>query len=296
MRYAPYDTLVRPARPSSNPLRLLIGFVGGVMLYLFLLGFSFGFVVGFTTPNGDLKRAMDDLMKAATPGAMLFTLFSFILMIASLWIVLKLLHRRSLASLLGPRRLFLRQFGRVCLYLLALQIFLFMLPTTDDVPLTAGLEPGRWLTYLPLALIALLIQVSAEEMVFRGYLQSQLAARFRHPLIWIGLPSLMFGMLHYDPAMAGQNAWIVVVMLALFGASAADITARSGTLGPAIALHLFNNISALLIAAPAENYSGLALYTYPLAALQNVDSGMTYALNFVILVISWLVARLALRR
>ncbi len=30
-----------------------------------------------------------------------------------------------------------------------------------------------------------------EELVFRGYLQSQLAARFRSPLVWIVLPSLM---------------------------------------------------------------------------------------------------------
>jgi membrane protease YdiL (CAAX protease family) len=296
MRYDPYETLIRPARPSSNPLRLMIGFVLAGALYTFLLGFSIGFAAAIIAPNGNLNSAANNLIAAATPGTMFFALLSFTLMIGALQFALKLVHKRSLTGLLGPSRNFRRQFLRVSGFLLLLQLFLFMLPASDDVPMSAGLDLHRWLQFLPFALIALLIQVSAEEMVFRGYIQSQLAARFPHPLIWIGLPSLLFGSLHYDPVIAGSNAWVMVVMLGLFGAAAADLTARSGTLGPAIALHLFNNISTLLIAAPAGNYSGLALYTYPLFTLQSSGSSMAYALNFMIVLISWLAARLALRR
>ncbi len=296
MRYDPYETLIAPARPSSNPLRLMIGFTLGAVLYMLLLGFCIGVVAVIIATNGDLNRAINMLLAAATPQTMLFTLFSFILMIASLWFVLKLIHKRSLGSLLGPSRIFRRQFLRVSAFLLALQVLLFMLPATEDVPMSAGLDFGIWLRFLPFALMALLVQVSAEEMAFRGYAQSQLAARFPHPIIWIGLPSALFGWLHYDPVMAGDNAWIIAVMLGLFAVTAADLTARSGTLGPAIALHLFNNINALLIAAPAGNLSGLALYTFPLSSIQNSGSGMTFALNFVIILCGWLVARLALRR
>jgi len=296
MRYDPYETLIRPARPSSNPLRLVIGVVLACTLYLFLLGFIVGFAAGLTATNGDLNQAINKLVASATPGTMFFTLSSFILMIATLWLVLKLIHQRSLLGLFGRGRNFRRQFGRVCIYLLGLQILLFMLPATDDVPLSAALDIHKWVLFLPFALSALLLQVTAEELVFRGYIQSQLAARFSHPLIWIGLPSFLFGILHYDPVIAGGNAWVIVVILGLFAASAADLTARSGTLGPAISLHLFNNISALLIAAPAGNYSGLALYTYPLSSISDSNSGMVFALNFMIVLISWLVARLALRR
>ncbi|VAV93908.1 CAAX amino terminal protease family protein [hydrothermal vent metagenome] len=296
MRYDPYETLITPARPSSNPLRLTIGFVLGAALYMLLLGFFVGFVAATIATDGNINRAINMILAAATPQTMLFTLFSFVLMIASLWFVLKLIHKRSLASLLGPFRIFRRQFLRVSAFLLAFQAFLFLLPATEDVPMSPGLDFGVWLKFLPFALIALMIQVSAEEMVFRGYAQSQLAARFSHPIIWIGLPSALFGWLHYDPGVAGGNAWIIAVMLGLFAATAADITARSGTLGPAIALHLFNNINALLIAAPAGNYSGLALYTFPLSSIQNSGNGMAFALNFVIILCGWLVARLALRR
>ncbi len=55
---------------------------------------------------------------------------------------------------------------------------------------------------------ACLIQTGAEELVFRGYLQQQLAARFASPLIWMVLPALIFGAVHYDPATAGPNVWL----------------------------------------------------------------------------------------
>ena len=296
MRYDPYETLIAPARPSSNPLRLLIGFVLGAALYLLLLGICVGVAAVAMAKDGNIKRAINTLLSAATPQTMLFTLFSFVLMIAALWLVLKLIHKRSLTSLLGPRRNFRRQFLRVSAYLLVLQGLFFMIPMPENVPMSAGLDFRIWLKFLPFALIALLVQVSAEELAFRGYAQSQLAARFPHPIIWIGLPSVVFGWLHYEPGVAGDNAWIIAVMLGLFAVTAADITARSGTLGPAIALHLFNNINALLITAPKGNLSGLALYTFPLSSIQNSGSSITFALNFMIILCSWLVARLAIRR
>jgi len=73
-----------------------------------------------------------------------------------------------------------------------------------------NLPLSQWLGLLPLTLAFLLIQVSAEELVFRGYLQSQLAALGLHRFVWIMIPSAIFGLLHYDPAVMGAAApWIV---------------------------------------------------------------------------------------
>ncbi|MEO1363377.1 MAG: CPBP family intramembrane glutamate endopeptidase, partial [Pseudomonadota bacterium] len=76
----------------------------------------------------------------------------------------------------------------------------------------------------------------------------------------------------------------------------ADLTARSGTLGPAIAVHFFNNVQAILLASPRGEMSGLALFVMPfgmgdeaqMAALMPVDLGW--------MIVAWLAARLALRR
>ena len=49
-----------------------------------------------------------------------------------------------------------------------------------------------------------------------------------------------------------------------FGLAAADLTARSGTLGPAIGFHLVNNALAFLLFGQAGGMdSGLALFLFP---------------------------------
>jgi membrane protease YdiL (CAAX protease family) len=148
---------------------------------------------------------------------------------------------------------------------------------------------------LPLSLTGLLIQVSAEELVFRGYLQQQLAARFATPLIWAGVPALLFGLAHHDTAMGG-NVWLVVIWAGLFGLLMADLTARAGTLGPAIAVHFVNNFLGLLVIAPAETLSGLALYTYTFSLADTAMVRQLLPVDFALMLVSWLAARLALRR
>jgi membrane protease YdiL (CAAX protease family) len=106
----------------------------------------------------------------------------------------------------------------------------------------------------------LLLQVTSEELVFRGYLQQQLAARFDSRWIWYVLPSVLFGFLHYDTEIMGSNAWIVVAHTTIFGMIAADVTARTGNLGAAIGLHFANNLFALTIISLDGSLSGLGLY------------------------------------
>lgn len=153
----------------------------------------------------------------------------------------------------------------------------------------------HWLLFLAPAMLALLIQVSAEELVFRGYLQSQLAARFGNPVIWMGLPSILFALLHFGNAGTGGHAWLIVIWAAAFGLVTADLTARSGTLGPAIALHFLNNFVAILLFAPAADFNGLALYTFPAAMMENAILARWMPVEMATLLCAWLGARLALR-
>jgi hypothetical protein len=76
--------------------------------------------------------------------------------------------------------------------------------------LLAETEDTLWASFLPLALVGVLVQTGAEEVLFRGYLQQQLAARFASPLAWMVLPSVIFALLHYQPELMGENAWLMV--------------------------------------------------------------------------------------
>ena len=81
-------------------------------------------------------------------------------------------------------------------------------------PLEIAADPRLWLAFLPLALLGVLVQTGAEELVFRGYVQSHLAARFGAPLVYMTVPSLLFGLAHYNPGELGANLWIVETGLA----------------------------------------------------------------------------------
>ena len=94
----------------------------------------------------------------------------------------------------------------------------------------------------------------------------------------------------------GANAWLVVGLTGLFGLIAADLTARSGTLGLAWGLHFANNFFALLIVAPQGALSGLALFTTPFSA---DDTGLMRGLlvvDLAFLGLIWGLCRQALRR
>ena len=107
------------------------------------------------------------------------------------------------------------------------------------------------------------MQVTAEELLFRGYLQQQLAARFRSPVIWLVLPSAAFGILHFDHGTFGNNAWLVVAATAVFGLIAGDVTARTGNIGAATGLHAANNFLALFLVAPDGYLTGTNLFVFP---------------------------------
>jgi hypothetical protein len=296
MRYDPHERLVAPARPSAEPFRLLLGMAMTVVLFF---GFSYlaAMLVTSLAPPTALEEFGPALDTGSTPAGVLANLYIFALLVLALSVTLRTVHHRELASLLGPWPEAIVQFRRVCLYLVGLHVALSLLMPADPAfEARPNLAPGLWLAWLPLAIPALLIQTGAEELAFRGYMQSQIAARFSHPLVWMLVPSLCFGLLHHDPVMQGGNTWLVVAWAVAFGIATADLTARAGTLGPAIAFHFINNIAAILLVAPQDSFDGLALYTYPFSM---DDTGAVWAwapVDLMVVFCGWLTARLAIRR
>ena len=77
--------------------------------------------------------------------------------------------------------------------------------------------------------------------------------------------------------------------------TAADLTARCGTLGPALAMHLVNNIGSLLLIGTLGDMQGLALYVVP-TGLSDPNLMPFLVLDAMLILIAWLGARIVLRR
>lgn len=293
--YRAFETLVAPARAQSELWRLLAAIPLIIAGFLTLNLAYFGVLKQIVAP--DLWSILgNELTDGSTPRAVVLMLFNFLALTISMAVVVFALHNRSLLALIGPIRPAFRDFARVFAFLALLNLVFWMLPWPGQLAPQANLDLATWLSWLPLALPAIALQAGTEELAFRGYIQTQLAARFRSPLIWMILPSVIFAVLHFDPQTFGSNAWVVAAWAGVFALLVADITARSGSLGPAFALHFANNISAILITAMVGNWDGLALQALPVSADDPEAFRAIMMLEGGVMLCSWLAARLAIRR
>lgn len=294
--YPAHRQLVAPLRETAQLWRLVAGGLMAFAVYLLCTQVLYRALFNLWAARGDIDPVYA-LVSGTTPGAMYALLFGFGFMSLGVILARRLVHHRQWDTLTGPLGQALRQFWRVFCMLLLLNAALIALPPWDwGAPFVPNLDPGRWLVLLPLSLLAVLVQAGSEELVFRGYLQQQLAARFDSPVVWMLLPSVMFGLGHYLPEANGSNAGLIALWAVAFGILMADLTARAGTLGPAIAVHLVNNASAMLIVSLPDELSGLSLYLSPFSAENEAALREWLPVDFAMMFVSWLAARLAIRR
>ena len=110
--------------------------------------------------------------------------------------------------------------------------------------------------------VLIFIQATGEELLFRGYLLQNLAARYRHWLIWAFLPSALFGAFHFfnsdDPTIGALWAVSTTITGLLF----CTLLWRTGTLWLPIILHVANNTYAFLIVSIRGDLDPFALFVH----------------------------------
>ena len=284
--YAAMNDFVGPIRPKAQLWRLIVGLV--VIVAVYVMGVTVYFLLaGSVMISGGLQA---DLLGQSPPEMVLF-LSSFIFLTLATCLATFWPARRPLASLIGPIGPAWDDFWRVLRPVAGLMAIAFALVAVFDPNAVQNLTLSQFFVWLPLTIFVLLIQTSAEELVFRGFIGGQLAARFSSPLIWMVLPAVLFGALHYDPQAYGTTAWIVCLATMIFAILATDLTARRGNLGAAIALHFANNFFAIALIGETDHLDGLALYTAPM----DLTDPIIFASGLLFTVLMWLVARIALR-
>ena len=288
----PFAAYMAPARHRPQIWRVLVGLVVVVLAMIVWLGIVFGcLALGLGTAGA--FDWLGRMVLAVTPAATLLLLSSFVGMAMGTVFAALLLHRRGPGTLIGPRGRAVHDFATAAgvvaaIYGVSLAVWSGGAPPEPNLPVP------MWLSFLPAALLGILIQTGAEELLFRGYLMQQVAARFASRWLAYLLPSVIFGLLHLDPATMGTNAWPIVASTTLVGLIAADLTFVTGSLGAAWGLHFANNVAALTLIATKGTITGLALYVTPYRA-ENL-SPLVLVVDAAMLLAVWLVLRRVLRR
>ncbi|NNE89852.1 MAG: CPBP family intramembrane metalloprotease [Silicimonas sp.] len=218
-------------------------------------------LVGFLKGQGFLHTLVITLdIEFQSPGSSVILLALFwglgVGTIATAW----LWHRRGLRSLTGKGSTTLHHFLLASTLAFAAIGGLSLITLPFSEPPSLNMDPLTWALFLPLGLTVVAGQTFSEEILFRGYLQSQLAGRFKNPLIWMAVPSVLFGFGHYVPSFPTSAALVYVMIAIFFGLIAADLTARTGSIGAAWGFHFANNTMAILFVVSEGSLTGLGLF------------------------------------
>ena len=302
MRHDPYlahRAFIAPAWDNSAAWRIAVA----------LLAFEIAFELTPDIILNFLPAAIGDAMYGglSTPFGTTLEFLSFGITLIIFVGAVRLVNKRGLASLLGPgdvRGNYLRAGLWVAAVLLAIEIA----PPFVDWGEIVDIRPlGPWLLWLGPALVAITIQSATEEIVYGGYLQQQLAVMTKRRIIWMGVPSVLFGAAHYFNGYGPSEGLLWAIWATFLGLACADLTARSGNLGAAIGLHAANNMfAATLYAIEDWPSSGLARYIYGYLDPSEYDYSLhtllapwaiwELALSAMGVLVMWLAARIALRR
>jgi membrane protease YdiL (CAAX protease family) len=205
---------------------------------------------------------------ASTLPAFVLTSFSFVVAMIGIWMVVRLLHKKSLTAMSTARPSF--DYSRVLfamtagLAVLATPILLLATLIPEEIVFQS---PDAWeyTAFFMLAIVLIAVQAGFEEIFFRGYLMQGFALLTRNKVALAFASAIVFTLPHLpnpEPWEYGVAPYIASIMsLALFFAV---LTLLDGGIELATGIHVANNLVVSLVA----NTSVSALQTPALFMLE----------------------------
>lgn len=205
-------------------------------------------------------------------------LLPFVIIFFALWGCLRVLHRRSLWTLITPsQRIDWSRF----LYAGAVWGGLMLLTTAVTVLLypeeyQLAFEPTAFVQLLVLALLLIPIQASTEELLLRGYLMQGVARWLRSGTAAVVVTSLLFGGLHgANTEVAVHGLWLTMPYYIGFGLLLAVLTLVDNRLEMALGIHVVNNlVGTVLVTSPESSLPTPALLR---AETMSLNAGSLFA-------------------
>lgn len=288
--YAPLGGFAAPARGRAELWRILAVFALLILLGDVAQALVSQVIEGLMGPLfGPL--ALLNLSMGLTPFGVVGNLLMALPVMGVFVLAVALVTGRGPLSLLGATWRLRGDFLAGFLPLCALGLVLLPL-LAQDPAVSAGKGLAEVLPWLPLALPGLVGMALANEVIYRGFLQQQLAARWQPSWVWMGLPAALFALSQGAPNATGELAPLSLFWALAYGMAAADLTARTGSLGAAIGLQSALLAQSLFLVGLKGPMNGLALYTLDARGLALLP---WLASDFLTLLVGWVSARLWLR-
>jgi len=263
----PFERWVEAARPKARLWRTVLSVIIVIAVWMmWTTAVLFAYALGVPRwGNSDGRGAVENLMNGATPLATMTLLASFIGLWFGVWLAMRVLHGQRFWTVVSPeRKMRWREFGVGVAVIAVYTTLNLTFSFAAGLPLgqRSGLSLAEWAVIAVPICVLVFLQASGEELLFRGYITQQLAARFRHPLIWGFLPSILFGLFHYSNGTFPEYSAYYTVATTLFALAATVSIWRTGSLSMAMGMHTANNVGSFLITGTDDSMNATQLWLW----------------------------------
>lgn len=200
----------------------------------------------------------------------LFMMLIFVFALAGLWMVIRVVHGRTLFSLVGSASSF--RWGR---YLFGLGIWFLMGLFAEALNFfmepelyTWQFEPAKFLPLLAISLLFIPLQTAFEELFVRGYIMQGIGLASNSRILAILLSSAVFAALHLmNPEIGSFGLGNMIAYYLIVATFLAVITLLDDGLELAMGIHAATNLFGSLIVT----FEGSALQNDTLLKLNDPD-------------------------
>lgn len=232
--------------------------------------FSVGiFVANFITFFMMSKEEMDAVYKSMNqlPNnlSLLINLMPFVLLLGLLFLLVQVLHRRSILSLTTSRSKIEYSkilFSFLLVVFLSIAVFFFSY-FVDHSNIVWNFNPMKFTILSIICILFLPFQIGLEEYLFRGYLMQQIGILARNRWFPLVFTSVVFGLLHSANPEVAKMGYGIMVFYVGTGFLLGIMTLMDEGMELALGFHLGNNlIAALLITADYSVMHTDAIFKY----------------------------------
>lgn len=220
----------------------------GLMLFCYLVVGGIPLIYGVRAGLFGIDLDTGMISGVSEPIAFGVQMISPIMLFLGVWLAQRLVHRRSLLSLVTTKRFRWQLLWQATfVWLLVLIISAIFESLVYRGRYVWSLDVGRWLVMTPLVLLLIPIQSSGEELFFRAYLLQSCGRLTRRRFLLSIISGFAFMLPHLvNPEMhhALGGTFVMAANYFLFGAAIAWLSLRDGGIERAIGVHVINNIYA----------------------------------------------------
>jgi membrane protease YdiL (CAAX protease family) len=211
--------------------------------------FIANFIMYFIMSKEELDKTYKSMSGIPNNLSLFMNLSPFILLLGMLFLLVRVLHKRSILSLTTSRnkvdyKKILFSFGLIILMTIAAFAVSYSM---DSSTILWNFNPLKFTVLLIISLLLFPFQIGFEEYLFRGYLMQQIGIIAKNRWFPLLVTSLMFGLFHSANPEVAKMGFGVMVFYIGTGFFLGIMTLMDESLELALGFHLGNNLMAALL-------------------------------------------------